>query len=151
VGAALFALVVVLLLVNPGWDRVLADAARDSDLTADRARALVTWVKALLGVIAAVLLAVHLLFAVKMHAGRNWARITLTVLSALAVLANLGNRTTTYTVDDLTIRDVTPASWLNVLTAVALLVTIVLMYLPPSNEFFRLSKRHRAMLLLRAR
>ncbi|MCG8915460.1 hypothetical protein L6E12_06630 [Actinokineospora sp. PR83] len=41
------------------------------------------------GVIAVLFFALYLLFAFKMRAGRNWARITLTVLGALGLISSL--------------------------------------------------------------
>ncbi|EWC63438.1 hypothetical protein UO65_1115 [Actinokineospora spheciospongiae] len=41
------------------------------------------------GVIAVAFFALYLLFAFKMRAGRNWARITLTVLGALGLISGL--------------------------------------------------------------
>ena len=83
---------VVSLLVGGDAAR---DAARDqlrasgetiSDAQIDSA---VTAALAVAGIIAALFFALYLLFAFKMRAGRNWARIVLTVLGVLGIISNL--------------------------------------------------------------
>jgi hypothetical protein len=66
----------------------------------------------------------YLLFAFKARAGRNWARITLTVLTVLRVVVlAIG------------------FSLLSALSALVAVVAVVLLFLPASNQFFAASKR----------
>jgi hypothetical protein len=73
-----------------------------------------------------VLAGLYLLFAFKARAGRNWARIVLTVLTVLDVLFLATNFTL--------------VSGLSTLLAV---VAVVLLFLPASNAFYAASKRVR--------
>lgn len=81
------------------------------------------------GVGAAILLiiaALYLLFAFKAKAGRNWARITLTVLTALNALSALSG---------------TSGGVANYIGLILAIVAVVLLYLPPSNAYFNAMKR----------
>ncbi|KQO61511.1 hypothetical protein ASF23_11910 [Curtobacterium sp. Leaf261] len=76
------------------------------------------------GVIGAIVFGVlfliaFVLFAFFMRRGANWARIVLTVLTALSLLSVLG------------------AYGVGALGVVAGIVAVVLMFLTPSNEYFR--------------
>ncbi|MEV4053635.1 hypothetical protein AB0J55_20785 [Amycolatopsis sp. NPDC049688] len=71
-------------------------------------------------VIAVVIAALYLLFAFKLRAGRNWARIVLTVLTALQLLSVLIGQSTI-------------GSYVAVLAAV---VGVVLSFTGPSNAYF---------------
>ncbi len=69
----------------------------------------------------------YVLFAVKMRAGRNWARIVLTVLTVLSLLSLAQG-----TID--------VVGLIGVLAAV---VAVVLLYLKPANDYFNLVRRQR--------
>ncbi|WP_103352311.1 hypothetical protein [Amycolatopsis sp. CA-128772] len=71
-------------------------------------------------VIAVIIAALYLLFAFKLRAGRNWARIVLTVLTALQLLSLLIGQSTI-------------GGYLAVLAAV---VGVVLSFTGPSNAYF---------------
>jgi hypothetical protein len=75
-------------------------------------------------VIAVIIAALYLLFAFKLRAGRNWARIVLTVLTALQLLSLLVGQSTV-------------VGYVGVLAAVA---GVVLSFLAPSNPYFAAPK-----------
>lgn len=78
-------------------------------------------------VIAVIIAALYLLFAFKLRAGRNWARIVLTVLAALQLLSVLTGQSTI-------------GGYLAVLAAV---VGVVLSFTGPSNAYFAAAKTQR--------
>ncbi|WP_410641121.1 hypothetical protein [Amycolatopsis sp. lyj-346] len=78
-------------------------------------------------VIAVIIAGLYLLFAFKLRAGRNWARIVLTVLAALQLLSVLTGQSTI-------------GSYVAVLAAV---VGVVLSYTGPSNAYFAAAKAQR--------
>ena len=71
-------------------------------------------------VISVIIAALYLLFAFKLRAGRNWARIVLTVLTALSLLSLLVGQSTI-------------VGYFGVLAAVA---GVVLSFMTPSNAYF---------------
>ncbi len=73
-----------------------------------------------------VLLGLEVLFIVKMRAGRNWARITLTVLGGIGVLGGL------FSLGQPDLTAVTSG-----LSALILIGAIVTMYLPGAQPWFR--------------
>ncbi|WP_329046062.1 hypothetical protein OG738_30645 [Amycolatopsis sp. NBC_01488] len=75
-------------------------------------------------VIAVVIAALYLLFAFKLRAGRNWARIVLTVLTALQLLSLLIGQSTI-------------VGYVGVLAAIA---GVVMSFLAPSNAYFAAAK-----------
>jgi hypothetical protein len=91
----------------------------------------------------AISLFVYLFFGLKMRAGRNWARIVVTVLGGLSVLSGVAGNSLT------TMADVNVArpegtvilGWLSVVLAAA---AIIAMYVPASNTYFRESKLYRS-------
>jgi len=85
---------------------------------------------------------VYLLFAWKMFAGRNWARIVLTVFGALSLLSALTPTSRTVTVNSETY-NVTTGAWAGWVQALLAVAGIVLMYLPLSNAYFKQSKAFR--------
>ncbi|MFJ7219243.1 hypothetical protein [Amycolatopsis sp. NPDC098790] len=93
----------------------LTDAQIDQAVT-------ITMVIAL--VIAVVIAALYLLFAFKLRAGRNWARIVLTVITALQLLSVLVGQSTV----------------LGYISVVAAVVGVVLSFLTPSNAYFAANK-----------
>ncbi|WP_410592427.1 hypothetical protein [Amycolatopsis sp. lyj-23] len=78
-------------------------------------------------VIAVIFAALYVLFAFKLRAGRNWARIVLTVLTALQLLSLLIGQSTI-------------GGYLAVLAAV---VGVVLSFTGPSNAYFAAAKAPR--------
>lgn len=86
----------------------------------------------------------YLLFAFKMRAGRNWARIVLTVVAGLGIASTLGAVSTSANVNGVAI-NVRPASsvaigWVQIVLEVA---SIVLMYTGGANQFFAAMKARR--------
>ncbi|WP_116203127.1 hypothetical protein [Amycolatopsis circi] len=75
-------------------------------------------------VIALVVALLHLLFAFKLRAGRNWARIVLTVLTALQVVSLLFGQGTI----------------LGYISAVCGVVGVVLSFLPESSRYIAAAK-----------
>ncbi|MEV6608000.1 hypothetical protein [Kutzneria sp. NPDC051319] len=81
---------------------------------------------AVAAVFAIIFAGLYVLFAFKARAGRNWARIVLTVLTVLHVLSLA-----------------TGFSVLAGISALAAVVALVLLYLPASSQFYAASKRVR--------
>ena len=75
-------------------------------------------------VIVVIIAALYLLFAVKLRAGRNWARIVLTVLTALHVISLLTGQDTIF----------------GYLAALAAVVGVVLSFTGPSNAYIAAAK-----------
>ena len=101
-----------------------ARAANTSHLSDDVLQSAVTVGLVFAAVLAVVFAGLYLLFAFKARAGRNWARIVLTVLTVLDVLFLAVKFST--------------LSGISTLIAV---VAVVLLFLPASNEFFAASRR----------
>lgn len=135
----------ILVLTSSVWDQAVAAGAASSgsgSISID-VNSLVTTVKVITVVIFLVFAALYLFFAFKMNAGRNWARIVLTVVGALAVLSGF-SATSTVTVNGQSYSASNQVfGWIGALLAV---VAIVLMFLPQSNAFFTASKAHRQAL-----
>ncbi|WP_410671579.1 hypothetical protein [Amycolatopsis sp. cmx-4-68] len=93
----------------------LTDAQIDQAVT-------VTMIVAL--VIAVVISALYLLFAFKLRAGKNWARIVLTVITALQLISLLAGQSTI-------------GGFISVGAAV---IGVVLSFMPPSNAYFAAAK-----------
>ncbi len=140
------AISVVVVFTSPVWDQAIAAGAASANTTGNlyvNVQSLVTTVKVIAVSFFVVFAALYLFFAFKMNAGRNWARIVLTVVAALAVISGF-TATSTVTVNG---QVFSPGSqifgWISALLAVA---AIVLMYLPQSNAYFTASKAHRQAL-----
>ncbi|MET0864388.1 MAG: hypothetical protein ABWZ98_08620, partial [Nakamurella sp.] len=84
--------------------------------------------------------AVYLLFAFKMRAGRNWARIVLTVFGGLTLLSAVTRTANTVTVGNQSYTTNSGPGWV---TAVLALVGIILMYVGQSNQYFADAKARR--------
>ena len=84
----------------------------------------------------------YLLFAFKMYAGRNWARIVLTVFGAFGAAQRVhpddGRSPSTGETIRRELRGKSIIPWISGLLALA---GIVLMYLPQSNEYFKRRRR----------
>ncbi|MEP6561107.1 MAG: hypothetical protein ABJD68_08535, partial [Nakamurella sp.] len=101
---------------------------------------LVTTVKIISVVSFLIFAAVYLLFAFKMRAGRNWARIVLTVFGALTLLSSVSRTASSVTFNGQTYATTSGPGWV---TAVLALVGIILMYVGQSNKYFTDSKAFR--------
>ncbi|HWE88767.1 MAG TPA: hypothetical protein VG317_04820 [Pseudonocardiaceae bacterium] len=69
----------------------------------------------------------YLLLDLAMLSGRNWARITMTVLVVLGIVANL----------------LGGIDWATLIFLVVALLTVAMLYMPTSSEFFTAAKRAR--------
>ncbi|WP_139183010.1 proline-rich domain-containing protein [Actinopolyspora xinjiangensis] len=104
-------------------------------------------------IISVVFTVLWVLFAFKMRAGRNWARITLTVFAGLWLFGSLGNivtaasyRTVRLPSGESLTFEVSTAQLATsyaqyILTLLAMIAFIVLVYLKRSNAFFRAARR----------
>ncbi|WP_206784973.1 hypothetical protein [Amycolatopsis sp. MtRt-6] len=120
------------LLIFADRDRIAAglrdtDRQRGGNLTDAQLDQVVTVTMITAVVIAVVIAGLYLLFAFKLRAGRNWARIVLTVLAALQLLSVLTGQSTI-------------GGYVAVLAAV---VGVVLSFTGPSNAFFAAAKGQR--------
>lgn len=132
--ALIAAIGVVLVLTSGVWDEALKNAG-SSSIDVD---SLVTTAKVVAAVIGVIFLALYLLFDFKMRAGRNWARIVLTVLSVLSIF-NAFSASASVTINNQVYQS-SSSKALGWVTVVLSLVAIVLMYLPASNRYFSMSK-----------
>ncbi|WP_127783445.1 hypothetical protein [Rhodococcus sp. X156] len=79
-----------------------------------------------IAVIGLIILALQLLFVFKMRAGRNWARIVLTVLGVVGVLSSVFSLS----------QGSGLAAVVNLVSAVVVVAAIVLMYRPAAKAYF---------------
>ncbi len=77
-------------------------------------------------VIGLILLALEIFFMFKMRAGRNWARIVLTVLGVLSILSGLYGLTQGFTVGAI----------FGVISLLVVIAAIVFMYKPADRAYF---------------
>jgi hypothetical protein len=139
--AALVSLVgIILTLTSSVWADAIA--ANVTTTSGTNVHTLVNTVKITSAVFGVIFLALYLFFAFKMRAGRNWARIVLTVLSALSIISALTTTTTAVTVNGHVYKSTSTqfVGWIGVVLAI---VAIVLMFLPASNAYFTASKAAR--------
>ncbi len=133
----------ILTLTSPVWALAIEAAARESstrnpiDVTA-----LVNVLKVIVVIVFLISMAIYLLFAFKMRAGRNWARIVLTVFGALSLLFVVTPTSRSVTVGTQTF-EASQGQWVGWLTAALVVAGIVLMYLAPSNKFFAEAKTYK--------
>jgi hypothetical protein len=73
---------------------------------------------------------IELVIVTRMRDGRNWARVTLTVLGILSLLG---------TISPWFSGDATSSSPWNLVSVVIVLLAIILMYVPAANAYFRRS------------
>ncbi|MEU5691475.1 hypothetical protein [Actinosynnema sp. NPDC020468] len=125
VGAAVSVISALLTLTQRDEvEQQLRDTPQGKQLSADQLAAAVNAGLLVAVLVALVFAGLYVLFAFKAKAGRNWARIVLTVLTLLGLLALL--RT---------------ASVLGVFTNLISVIAIVLLYLPASKAYFDSVKR----------
>ena len=134
----------VLTLTSSVWEDAVAAGVRSSGETRIDVQSLVTVAKAILIVVFLISVAIYLLFAFKMRAGRNWARITLTVFGAFTIISSLTPATGSVTVNSETFSAGSRGpGWI---TAVVVLAAIILMFVGESNKYFADSKAYRQRL-----
>jgi len=137
--ASLITLIVT--LTSSVWTDAVDAGVRQSGQSVNiDVQSLVNTVKIVSVFVFLVFAAVYLLFAFKMRAGRNWARIVLTVFGALTLLSAFNTTTSSVTVNGQTYASSSGSGWV---TAVLALAGIILMYVGPSNKFFADSKARR--------
>lgn len=130
--AALGFLLLATAVVSFDWSAYVADAVEPfehngAQLEVTPAGAIATAIAGLALNSAVFLLSV--IFAVAFLRGANWARIGITILFALGVIA----------------RFATPFDPISVAAGLIELVAVALLWLPASNRFFRSVKQDRAM------
>jgi len=123
--------------VNAGVDSGIRQSGQSINIDV---QSLVNTVKIVSVIAFLVFAGVYLLFAFKMRAGRNWARIVLTVFGALTLLSSFNTSTSSVTVNGQTYASSNGSNWV---TAVLALAGIILMYVGQSNKFFADSKARR--------
>lgn len=142
--AAVSIIGLILTLTSPIWDLAVQAGTRQQggNLSGIDVQSLVTTTKIFVVVIALIFVAVYLLFAFKMYAGRNWARIVLTVFGALTLLSAFTPTSRTVTVNS-QVFNVDSGAWAGWVTALLAVAGIVLMFLTPSNKFFTDAKTYK--------
>lgn len=103
----------------------------NSKLTHDQASTAITVALVVGAVVGLVILGLELFFVFKMRAGRNWARIVLTVLGVLGILFGLYGFTAGFTL----------GSVLNLISLVVVIAAIVFMFKPAARAYFSQPKR----------
>ena len=142
IGTIVFSLVgLVLILNSPIWDLAIA-TARLSSSEAIAAQGAVNVVKSIIVFLFVAVAAFFAFFAYKMWAGRNWSRISITVLGLVCVLLTAVPASREVTIDARTY-EAPQGQWPFYVTAVLALAAIVLMFLSASNRFFAESKTYR--------
>ncbi|GAA2005479.1 hypothetical protein JL107_04770 [Nakamurella flavida] len=130
--SAIASFVLSLLVFTESGKQTLRDAVRQGEqvqgMTEDQ---LVQTLQIVAVVVGAVVVAIALLFVFKMRAGRNWARIVITIFSVLNLLSLFGGVRSGLSTTDF-------------IGPVIAIVALVLMWLPASNEYFAAAKRRRA-------
>ncbi len=108
-------------------DKAIDEAMKNgSDLTRDQASSLVNGILVGTVVIVLIILALELFFVFKMRAGKNWARIVLTVLGVLGILSALYGLTAGLTFGVL----------LNLISMLVVIAAIVFMFKPAASAYF---------------
>ena len=134
----------IFTLTSPVWDDAINAGIRQSGSNVSfDVNSLVATIKVTSVVVFLIFAGVFLLFAFKMYAGRNWARIVLTVFGGLSVVSAVMPNTSSVNVNGQTFQPNSGPGWVTVVLAV---VGIVLMYLPLSNKYFADSKARRRQL-----
>ncbi|HZM68257.1 MAG TPA: hypothetical protein VFC16_18375 [Nakamurella sp.] len=136
----------IFVLTSSAWDQALQAATdlanRNSTSTVVLdAQTVINFVRvaAISGFV--IFAGLYLLFAFKMRAGRNWARITLTVLGILGVLGSVTPGSRSVTVNGQVFASSGGPGWI---TAALTAVAVVLMFVGNANQFFTDSKAHRS-------
>lgn len=130
--SALAALAGVALLFTSSGKQALRNDLAGSASSTMSVDDLVNTTRIIAVVIAVVVFLLYLLFAVKMRAGRNWARIVLTVLTALSIVSSFsGNLASARNW----------STWVGIILPV---LAIILMFLPQSNAYFAANKTRKA-------
>ncbi|MET9002274.1 hypothetical protein [Amycolatopsis sp. Hca4] len=114
------------LLILSARDEIAATLRRTNPtLTPERLDRLTVLAQVVPAAIAVVIALVYLWLSFRLKAGRNWARVTLTVFTLLQAGSLLA----------------TDPSWAGYLSCGVAVVATVLSYLPPSNRYFARVRR----------
>jgi len=141
-----WAVSLIILLTSSAWDQALAAATNATNRSSTStvvvdAQSVINFVRVFAVVVFVIVAGLYLLFAFKMLAGRNWARITLTVLGVLGVLGSITPSSHSVTVNgEVYASSPVPA----LVTAVLTLAAVALMFVDGANEFFTASKAYRS-------
>ena len=143
-----WAISLIFVLTSSTWDQALAAAARQANASSTSnvvvdAQSLINALRVIAVVGFVIFAGLYLLFAFKMYAGRNWARITLTVLGILGVLGSVTPTSRSITVNGEVYASSSGPGWI---TAVLTVAALVLMFVGGANEFFTASKAYRSQL-----
>ncbi len=141
--AAVSLIGIVLTLSSDIWQQAIGAAGSQIETSGMSTDTVITIAKTTTIVFGLLFLALYLLFAFKMRAGRNWARVVLTVLSALSIVSVFSSQGSV-TVNGHTYSAAASqlTGWLGAILAVA---AIVLMYLTASNLYFATVKAARTV------
>ena len=140
---ALSLLSLVFVLTSPIWDQAVAAGVRAADINGVQidASSLVTTAKITSVVGFLIGAALYLLFAFKMRAGRNWARVVLTVIGVLGVLSAVLPTYRSVTVNGTTF--VVQNYGIHWISLALLVAALILMFVPASNAYFAAAKAYR--------
>jgi hypothetical protein len=133
----------ILVLTSPIWDQAVAAGLQAADTNGVRIDASTVVNTAKITSVVGFLIgaALYLLFAFKMRAGRNWARVVLTVIGVLGVLSAVLPTYRSVTVNGNTF--VVQNYGIHWISLALLLAALVLMFMPASNTYFSASKAYR--------
>lgn len=126
--SAITAVVAISQLFTGDGEQQFRQALADSNTSGIDVDTLFSTLRAVVVAVAVVVVVAYVIFDFVMRSGRNWARILLTVVSALSIFSSfsgsLGAARGTF-------------SWIGLILSV---LAIVLMYLPQSNAYFAAAK-----------
>ena len=131
----------VLVFTSDVWAQALAVAGGRATISGVSVVTLISTVKTIAIVFMVIFVALYVLFAVKMLAGRNWARVVLTVLAALTIVGSFSAQASV-TIDG-TVYSAGSSQALRWVQLGLALVALILMWLAPSNAYFSAVKARR--------
>ena len=132
----------VLVFTSDVWDEAVALAGSSTTASGVSVDTLITTVKTVAVVFMVIFVALYVFFALKMLAGRNWARVVLTVLAALTIVGSFSAQASV-TVDG-TVYSAGSGQALRWVQLGLALLALILMWLTPSNAYFAAVKARRA-------
>ena len=145
---AAWAVYLIYFLTSSVWDQALAAAAAEANRNSTStvvvdAQTVINIFRGFMITAFVIFAGLYLLFAFKMRAGRNWARITLTVLGILGVLGSITPSSRSITVNGQVYASSSGPIWI---VGLITLAAVVLMFVGGANEFFTASKAYRGQL-----
>jgi quinol-cytochrome oxidoreductase complex cytochrome b subunit len=133
IGLAVISIIITLTVGSDNFMDAARDALKGQNKTEQEIKDYANAAKVFTAVIAVVFIALYLLFAYKMRAGRNWARITLTVLGGLNVVSILFSLRNAGGVGVV----------IALIQAIVILAAIYFMYRPEANQYYQASRARR--------